>query len=191
MIFLEGSSVHLLCTQLYYICFRPIWVLDGGCWAKMGCCNGRGTKVENHWFSATVSNAEQRQEQSFRTVPRTTPERKGSHLARKFACSWFHLLPLWWLFVCSFKSENLACIRVGKSEAHFIFYFGHSSTMVDEKYFRLKWTHFRKIYKGRLSFFSSWRHFLDTSRLTKILEGTVMGWLVNTALHIFPHPQQS
>jgi len=56
----------------------------------MGCCNGRGTKkVENHWFSATVSNAEQRQEQSFRTVPRTTPERKGSHLARKFACSCF------------------------------------------------------------------------------------------------------
>jgi len=43
----------------------------------MGCCNGRGTKkVENHWFSATVSNAEQRQEQSFRTVPRTTPERR-------------------------------------------------------------------------------------------------------------------
>jgi len=30
----------------------------------MGCCNGHGTKkVENHWFSATVSNA-QRQEQS-------------------------------------------------------------------------------------------------------------------------------
>jgi len=43
-------------------------------------------KVENHWFSSTVSNAEQTQEQSFRTVPRTTPERKGSHLARKFAC---------------------------------------------------------------------------------------------------------
>jgi len=40
----------------------------------------------NHWFSATVSNAEQRQEQSFTTLPRTTPERKGSHLARKFAC---------------------------------------------------------------------------------------------------------
>jgi len=33
----------------------------------MGCCNGHGTKkVENHWFSATVSNAQQRQDQSFR-----------------------------------------------------------------------------------------------------------------------------
>ena len=122
---------------------------------------------------ATVSYAEQRQEQSFTTPPRTTPERKGSHLARKFACGWFLLLPLWWLFVCSFKSENLACIRVGKIEDNFIFYFGHSPTMVDEKYFRLKWMHFRKICKKRLSFFSSWWHFLDTSRLTKILEGTL------------------
>jgi len=86
MIFLEGSSVHILCTQLYYICF--IWVLDGSCWARMGCCIGHGTKkVENNWFSATVSNAQQRQEQSFRTVCRATPERKGSHLARKFTCS--------------------------------------------------------------------------------------------------------
>jgi len=54
----------------------------------MGCCNDRGTKkVENYWFSATVSNEEQRQEQSFRTVHRTVPDRKGSHLARKFAYS--------------------------------------------------------------------------------------------------------
>jgi len=53
----------------------------------MGCCNGHGTKkVKNHWFSATVSNA-QRQEQSFRTVHRATPDRNGSHLARKLACS--------------------------------------------------------------------------------------------------------
>jgi len=30
---------------------------------------GHGTeKVENNWFSATASNAQQRQEQSFRTV---------------------------------------------------------------------------------------------------------------------------
>ena len=43
--------------------------------------------------------------------------------------------------------------------------------MVAKKYFRLKWTYFRKIYKGRLSFFLSWQHFLDTSRLTKILRG--------------------
>jgi len=56
---------------------------------RMGCCNGHGTKkVENHWFSATVSsNAQQRQEQSFRTACRITPERKGSHLTRNFACS--------------------------------------------------------------------------------------------------------
>ena len=105
MIFLKGSSVHILCTQLYYICF--IWVLDGGCWAKMRFCNSRGTKkVENHWFSTTASNGQQRQEQSFRTVRTTTPERKGSHLARKFACSWFHLLPLWWLFVWSFIKKS-------------------------------------------------------------------------------------
>jgi len=35
-------------------------------------------------------------------------------------------------------SENLVCIRVGKSEDHIIYiyiYFGHSPTMVDEKYF--------------------------------------------------------
>jgi len=29
-------------------------------------------KVENNWFSATVSNLQQRQEQSFRTVCRAT-----------------------------------------------------------------------------------------------------------------------
>jgi len=59
-----------------------------GCWDRMGCCSGYGTKkVENHWFSATVSNAQQRQEQSFWTVCKATPERKVSNLARKFACS--------------------------------------------------------------------------------------------------------
>jgi len=35
---------------------------------------GRGPKkVENNWFSATESNPQQRQEQSFRTVCRATP----------------------------------------------------------------------------------------------------------------------
>ena len=53
-------------------------------------------------------------------------------------------------------------------------FFGHSPTMVDEKFLRWKWMHFRKIYKGRLSFFWSWRRFLGTSRLTKILEGTLV-----------------
>jgi len=73
--FVYTALLHLLC------------VLGGGYWSKMGCCNGHGTKkVENHWFSATVSNAE-RQEQSFRTVHRATPDRNGSHLARKLACS--------------------------------------------------------------------------------------------------------
>jgi len=130
----------------------------------------------NHWFSATVSNAQQRQEQSFGTVRRATPERKGSRLARKFTCSWFHSLPLWWLFVCSFirKSCVYTCWKKWRPFYIYICFFGHSPTMVNEKYFRFKWTHFRKIHKGRLSFFLSWRHFLDTSRLTKILEGTLI-----------------
>ena len=55
------------------------------------------------------------------------------------------------------------------------FFFSHSPTIVDEKYFRWKWTHLRKIYQGRLSLFWSWRHFLDTSRLAKISEGTLTG----------------
>ena len=131
----------------------------------------------NHWFSATVSNAQQRQEQSFGTVRRATPERKGSRLARKFTCSWFHSLPLWWLFVCSFirKSCVYTCWKKWRPFYIYICFFGHSPTMVNEKYFRFKWTHFRKIHKGRLSFFLSWRHFLDTSRLTKIIEGH---WLI-------------
>ena len=58
-----------------------------------------------------------------------------------------------------------------KNILYIYFFFGHSPTMVAKKYFRLKWTYFRKIYKGRLSFFLSWQHFLDTSRLTKILRG--------------------
>jgi len=49
-------------VQLYCICF--IRVLDGGHWIGVGCCNGlRYKKVENHWFSAIVSNEQQRQEQ--------------------------------------------------------------------------------------------------------------------------------
>jgi len=47
------------------LCCFPEICQSGGYWAKMGCCNGQGTKkIENHWFSVTVSNA-QRQEQSF------------------------------------------------------------------------------------------------------------------------------
>jgi len=38
---------------------------------------------------------------------------------------------------------------------YIFFFLGHSPTMVNEKYFCLKWTHFRKIYKGRLCFFLS------------------------------------
>ena len=159
--------VYTAVLHLLYLSFR--W----SCWAKMGCCNDRGTKkVENHWFSATVSNAERRQEQSFRTVHRTIPERKCSHSARKFACSWFHLFPLWCLFVCSLIRKSCVC-TCWKKWRPFCIFFGHSPTMVDEKYFRWKWTYFKKIYKGRLNFFWSWRHFLDTSRLTKILEGTL------------------
>jgi len=40
-----------------------------GFWARMGCCDCHGTqKVEINWCSATVGNAQQRQEQSFRTA---------------------------------------------------------------------------------------------------------------------------
>jgi len=70
---------------VYAAVLHLLWVLGGGYWAKMGCCNSHSTnKVENHWFSATVNNA---QEQSFQTVHRANPERNGSHLARKLACS--------------------------------------------------------------------------------------------------------
>jgi len=65
-----------ICTYLVYVAVLHLLylILDGGCWARVGCCNGHSTKkVENHWFSATVSNAQQRQEQSFRTVCRATP----------------------------------------------------------------------------------------------------------------------
>ena len=141
----------------------------------MGCCNGRGTKkVENHWFSTTANSGQQRQEQSFMTVHTTTPERKGSHLARKFAYSWFHLLPLWWLF-CLIVYQKIFCVNVLEKVKTILYFLGgHSPTMVDEMYFRWKWTHFRKIYKGRLSFFWSWRHFLHTSRLIKILRGNAV-----------------
>ena len=46
-LFLDGSLVDILCTQLYYICF--IRVSDGGRWVIVGYCNGRGArKVENN-----------------------------------------------------------------------------------------------------------------------------------------------
>ena len=46
-------------------------------------------------------------------------------------------------------------------------FFGHSLKLVDEKFFRWKWTHFSKIYKERLSFFWCWRHFLTPADLQK------------------------
>jgi len=48
---------------VYAAVLHLLWVLGGGYWAKMGCCNGHdhGTKkAENHWFSATVSSAKTR-----------------------------------------------------------------------------------------------------------------------------------
>jgi len=41
-LFLEGSGLDILCTQLYYICF--IRVLDGGRWVIVGCYNGSWSK---------------------------------------------------------------------------------------------------------------------------------------------------
>jgi len=58
---------------------------------------GGGTKkVDNQWLSATVSNSQQRQEQSVRSVAHAgqpLSERKCSHLRRKFAYCSFNLLP--------------------------------------------------------------------------------------------------
>ena len=72
-----------------------------------------------------------------------------------------------------FVYQKILCVYVLEKMKTILHFFSHSPKIVDEKYFRWKWTHFRKIYQGRLSFFWSWRHFLDTSRLTKILEGTL------------------
>jgi len=48
---------------------------------------GRGTKkIENNWFSTTVSNEQQRQEQSFRTVRRATPVREKRFTFVKEVC---------------------------------------------------------------------------------------------------------
>ena len=142
-----------------------------GCWDRMGCCSGYGTKkVENHWFSATVSNAQQRLEQSFRDRTQGKPWEKSSHLARTFACSKFHLLSLWWL--CLFIRKSCAYTCWKKWRLFYIFLDIQQQSWW--KVFLLKMDAFTKIYLGCLSFFRSWRHFLDTSQLTKILEGTLI-----------------
>ena len=66
-------------------------------------------RLKTTGFSATVSNA-QRQEQSFRIVHKATPDRKGSHLARKLACS-FHLISFIAsvMTLCSFIRKSCVC----------------------------------------------------------------------------------
>jgi len=73
-----------------------------------------------------------------------------------------------------FVYQKILCVYVLEKVKTILHFFNQSPTIVYEKHFRWKWTHFRKIYQGRLSFFWSWRHFLDTSRLPKILEGTLL-----------------
>ena len=85
--------------------------------------------------------------------------------------------------LCLFIRKSCVCTRWQKWRPIYIL-FSHSPTIIDDKYFRWKWTHFRKIYKGRLSFFWSWWHFLDTGRLTKILEGTLLWHAVPWSLDI-------
>ena len=69
-----------------------------------------------------------------------------------------------------FVYQKILCVYVLEKVKTFYTFFSHSPTIIGEKYFCSKWTHFRKIYKGRLSFFWYWQHFVDTSRVTKILE---------------------
>jgi len=73
-----------------------------------------------------------------------------------------------------FVYQKILCVYVLKKVKTILNFFSHSPTIVDEMYFRWKWMHFMKIYQGRLSFLWSWWHFLDTSWLTKILEGTLV-----------------
>ena len=79
-------------------------------------------------------------------------------------------------YICDdslFVNQKILCVHVFKKVKTILHFFSHSPTIIDEKYFRWKWMHFRKIYQGRLSFFWSWWHFMNTGWLTKILEGTL------------------
>ena len=118
--------------QSCYVLAKFFQFLDEGWWVRVGCCNGSRYKtlVEKYWFSATVNSVQQRQEQSFRNVwGRPLSQRKGSHLARKFACSWFHLLPLWWLFFSFVYQKMLRVYMLEKREDHFLFFL-----VIHEKY---------------------------------------------------------
>ena len=63
----------------------------------------------------------------------TTVWEKGWHLAKKFARSWFHLLPLWWPFF-SFAYQKMLRVYMLEKKDHFYF-FGSFIEMVDEKFF--------------------------------------------------------
>jgi len=50
--------------------------------------------------------------------------------------------------LCMFAYQKILCVYVlEKVKTILYFFFGHSPTVVDKKYFRWKWTLFRKIYK--------------------------------------------
>jgi len=89
----------------------------------MGCCNGHGTKkVENHWFSATVSNDNKdKNNHSGPYAGQPLREKVNIWLGSLHAADFIHCLCDDSLYV--HLSENLACIQVGKSEKHLIYIF--------------------------------------------------------------------
>ena len=154
---------------VYAAVLHLLWVLGGSYWAKMGCCNGHGhgtKKVENHWFSAIHKD---KNSHSGPHTEQTLREKVHIWLGSLHAANFIYCLCDDSLFVY----QKILCVYVLEKVKTILHCFSHSPTIV-EKYFCWKWTHFRKIYQWRLSFFWSWRHFLDTSRLIKILEGTLV-----------------
>ena len=79
-------------------------------------------------------------------------------------------------------SENVACVDVGKSEDHFLFFLViHKKWFM--KSFSVKMDAFQENLQRAPKFFLIFTALLDTSRLTKILEGT----LVKTMTFISQH----
>jgi len=97
---------------------------------------GRGTKkVENHWFSATVSIEQLRQEQSVSPYAGQPVSKRKLHICEgslhtaHFSYCLITVMPIFWLFI----KKCCACIL---EKVKTVFFFGHSLQMVDEIYFR-------------------------------------------------------
>ena len=147
MIFLEGSSVHIVYAAVLHL----RWVLGGfiglKCVAVMATVQKRLKTTGLVW---QVTQAMHKDKNSHSGPYTGQPLREKVHiwLGSLHAANFIYCL----CDDCLFIYQKILCVYVLEKVKTVLHFFSHSPTIID-KYFCWKWMNFRKIYQGCLSFF--------------------------------------